>query len=72
MKKDIKGKRCVLDQDKSIITNLVSLINDDDDDDDDVYDNIKKEDLYAIKFEKSEPLDKEFGVNKKTSLESII
>jgi len=70
MKKDIKGKRCVLDQDKSIITNLVSLI--DDDDDDDVYDNINKEDLYAIKFEKSEPLDKEFGVNKKTSLESII
>jgi len=62
MKKDIKCKRCVLDQDKSIITNLVSLI---DDDDDDVYDNIKKEDLYAIKFEKSEPLDKEFGVNKK-------
>ena len=71
MKKDIKGKRCVLDQDKSIITNLVSLI-DDDDNDDDVYDNINKEDLYAIKFEKSEPLDKEFGVNKKTSLESII
>ena len=71
MKKDIKGKRCVLDQDKSIITNLVSLI-DDDDDDDDVYDNIKKENLYVIKFEKSELLDKEFSINKKTSLESII
>ena len=62
MKKEIKGKRCVLDQDKSIITNLVSLI---DEDDDDAHDTIKKEDLYAIKFEKSEPLVEEFGVNKK-------
>jgi len=39
----------VLDQDKSIVTNLASLL---DDDDDDAYDNIKEEDVHAIKFEK--------------------
>ena len=31
MKKEIKGKRCVLDQDKSAIANLTSLLDDDDD-----------------------------------------
>ena len=46
----------MLDQDKRIVTNLVSLL--DDDDDDDAYDNIKEDDVHAIKFEKSEPMNK--------------
>lgn len=31
MKKDVKGKRCALEQDKGIINNLVSLLEEDDD-----------------------------------------
>ena len=46
MKKEIKGKRCVLDQGKGVITKLVSLL----DDEHDSCDNIKKEDVYAIKI----------------------
>ena len=67
-KKEIKGKRRVLDRDKGIVTNLVSLV----DDEDDACNNIKKEDVHAIKFEKNEMMNKECGVNKKLNLDYII
>ena len=64
MKKQHEGKRCALDQDTNVVTNLVSLLEEDDE-----YDFIKKEKVSVIDLEKN---DKECSVVKKLNLESII
>ena len=48
MKKETKGKRCVLDQDKDITTNLASLF----DDEDDACDNIKRRMFMRLNLKK--------------------
>lgn len=45
MKKEIKGKRCALDQDNKVVTDLVKLLNKDDD-----YDEMKHVKVDDFKF----------------------
>ena len=48
MKKHVKGKRCVLDQDASVVTNLVPLMEEDDE-----YDFINKEKAFVIDLDEN-------------------
>ena len=59
MKKEIKAKRCTLDQDKAVITNLVSLLEDEDE-----YFKCKEEviDMEFLKNEKNEHVKKDLGL----------
>ena len=45
MKKELKGKCCVLDQDNKVVTDLVKLLNEDDD-----YDEMKHVKVRDFKF----------------------
>ena len=49
MKKETKGKRCMLDQDASVIATLVSLLEDDAD-----YEIVKEKDHFVVDLEKNE------------------
>ena len=60
MRKDVKGKRDVSQQDTSVITNLVSLLEDDDE-----YDFIKKEKVFVVDLKKNDKELKELCVKKK-------
>ena len=59
MKKHVKGKRCVLDQDASAVTNLVSMLEEDDE-----HDFIKKEKVFVIDLEVNIKIEERRAVSK--------
>ena len=59
MKKEIKDATCMLNQDTSIIENLVSLPEDDAE-----HEFVKEEDPFVVDLEKNEKIKKMYGASK--------
>ena len=67
MKKHVKGKRCVLDQDTSVVTNIASLLEENDE-----YDFIKKEKVFAVDLDENKNVRTNRLSKKELNLDSII